>query len=214
MTVHTKTIYPTGTRDAASTRGRQPTVATDADTDADTDDDADADDEVILGATVPLATPASARRSDTRAALAANMIELFALAIFLVAPHMISARSDMYYDIVGDVLAGHDYYALLGVDASATVSEIRRAYHKISVQHHPDKQVADDSAADAEYFLLARAYSVLKDASARGDFDFLRVHGVPLMARMERQVVRTNIGKRTRMIRTDVSLSRFVAREM
>lgn len=194
MKPRTKTIYPTGNRDDASTRARQPTVATDAAAD-DTDDDDAKGEEVIFGAaaTLPLATPASARRSDTRAALAANMIELLALAIFcLLAPQRINARSDMYYDIVGDVLAGHDYYSLLGVDASATVSEIRRAYHKISVQHHPDKQVADssdDSAADAEYFLLARAYSVLKDASARGDFDFLRTHGVPLMARMERQVV-------------------------
>jgi preprotein translocase subunit Sec63 len=44
------------------------------------------------------------------------------------------ATSDAYFRIADDLLAGKDYYAILGVSDNATMSEIRRSYRKLSVK--------------------------------------------------------------------------------
>jgi molecular chaperone DnaJ len=60
-----------------------------------------------------------------------------------------------------------DYYEILGVSKSATADEIKRAYRKQAMQHHPDKHGGDDS----KFKELGEAYEVLKDPQKRSQYD-------------------------------------------
>ncbi|KAJ3191666.1 hypothetical protein HK101_007513 [Irineochytrium annulatum] len=68
-----------------------------------------------------------------------------------------------------------DYYKILGVDRGAGESEIKKAYRKLALQYHPDKQagLADDekAAADAKFKEIGEAYSVLSDPQKKNMFD-------------------------------------------
>lgn len=60
-----------------------------------------------------------------------------------------------------------DYYDILGVSKSATADEIKRAYRKAAMEHHPDKHGGDD----AKFKELGEAYEVLKDPQKRSSYD-------------------------------------------
>jgi molecular chaperone DnaJ len=61
-----------------------------------------------------------------------------------------------------------DLYALLGVARAASGAEIRRAYRKLALQHHPDRA----GPASAETFArIAEAYRMLSDPTARSAYD-------------------------------------------
>jgi len=65
-----------------------------------------------------------------------------------------------------------DYYEILGVDRKATTDEIKRAYRKLAMQHHPDR-VADGEkrAAEEKFKEISEAYAVLSDDKKRGLYD-------------------------------------------
>ena len=53
-----------------------------------------------------------------------------------------------------------DYYKLLNVTRSASSREIKRAYHKLAVEYHPDKNPDDRDAAEIKFKAVAQAYEV------------------------------------------------------
>jgi molecular chaperone DnaJ len=59
-----------------------------------------------------------------------------------------------------------DYYAILGVTNDATPEEIKRAYRKLAVQFHPDKNPGNDAAAE-QFKKIGAAYEVLSDPQKR-----------------------------------------------
>jgi molecular chaperone DnaJ len=67
-------------------------------------------------------------------------------------------------------MAKRDYYEILGVGRTATEAEIKKAYRKLAVQHHPDKN-PDDHTAEDKFKEAAEAYSVLSDAQKRAAYD-------------------------------------------
>ena len=67
------------------------------------------------------------------------------------------------------VFAGSDYYKILGVTKKATAAEIKRAYRKLSLKYHPDKNPAED--APAKFAEIATAYDVLSDSDKRQAYD-------------------------------------------
>lgn len=60
-----------------------------------------------------------------------------------------------------------DYYEILGVNKSATADEIKRAYRKLAMTHHPDKHGGDD----AKFKEIGEAYEALKDPQKRAGYD-------------------------------------------
>lgn len=64
-----------------------------------------------------------------------------------------------------------DYYKLLNVSRSATGREIKRAYHKLAVEYHPDKNPDDRENAEIKFKAVAQAYEVLSDDDLRRKYD-------------------------------------------
>jgi hypothetical protein len=69
-----------------------------------------------------------------------------------------------------------DYYNVLGVNADASAEDLRRAYYRLSRDHHPD--VSDDPAAARKFQALAEAYRALRDPEARRRYDEARNEAV------------------------------------
>ncbi len=62
-----------------------------------------------------------------------------------------------------------DYYEVLGVDRSATRDEIKRAYRRLALKYHPDRNKSPD--ATAKFREIAEAYAVLSDDMKRREYD-------------------------------------------
>jgi curved DNA-binding protein len=67
----------------------------------------------------------------------------------------------------------NDLYQTLGVDASATQDEIKSAYRKLAMKHHPDRMGGDDS----KFKEIQNAYGTLSDAQKKAEYDQMRMGG-------------------------------------
>lgn len=65
------------------------------------------------------------------------------------------------------------YYAVLGIPPTASREEIKKAYHRLALKYHPDRNNGDSAAAE-KFKEVAEAYSVLSDEGKRAAYD-LRV---------------------------------------
>lgn len=65
-----------------------------------------------------------------------------------------------------------DYYKVLGVNKAATSAEIKKAYHKLAMQYHPDK-TKGDRVAEEKFKEINEANKVLSDADKRKKYDRL-----------------------------------------
>lgn len=63
-----------------------------------------------------------------------------------------------------------DYYEVLGVSKNATADEIKKAYRKMAIKYHPDKNPGDKEAEE-KFKEAAEAYDVLSDADKRAKYD-------------------------------------------
>ncbi len=63
-----------------------------------------------------------------------------------------------------------DYYEILGVPKTATEDELKKAYRKLAMQHHPDRN-KDSPDAEAKFKEINEAYDVLKDKQKRAAYD-------------------------------------------
>jgi molecular chaperone DnaJ len=63
-----------------------------------------------------------------------------------------------------------DYYHTLGVDKSATPDDMKKAYRKLAMQYHPDKNPGDHKA-EAKFKEISEAYGVLSDEQKRAAYD-------------------------------------------
>jgi molecular chaperone DnaJ len=69
-------------------------------------------------------------------------------------------------------MAKRDYYDILGVPRNATEEDIKKAYRKLAMKHHPDRNQGDKAKASEEKFKEAKeAYEMLTDAQKRAAYD-------------------------------------------
>ena len=64
----------------------------------------------------------------------------------------------------------HDYYELLGVGRNADEAEIKKAYRKMAMKHHPDRN-PDDKASEEKFKEIQKAYAILSDKQKRAAYD-------------------------------------------
>ncbi len=67
-------------------------------------------------------------------------------------------------------MAKRDFYEILGVSKSADETAIKKAYRKIAMKYHPDRN-PDDKAAEEKFKEAAEAYEILSDADKRARYD-------------------------------------------
>lgn len=64
-----------------------------------------------------------------------------------------------------------DYYKILGVDKKASLAAIKKAYKKLALKYHPDKN--KESGSEEKFKEIAEAYEVLSDKDKRAKYDLL-----------------------------------------
>ncbi|MBU2915991.1 MULTISPECIES: molecular chaperone DnaJ [Reichenbachiella] len=67
-------------------------------------------------------------------------------------------------------MAKRDFYEILGLSKSATPEEIKKAYRKMAIKYHPDKN-PDDKEAEEKFKEAAEAYEILSDANKKQRYD-------------------------------------------
>lgn len=71
---------------------------------------------------------------------------------------------------IPSLVIGEDFYELLGISRDADDRTIRRAFKKLAIQLHPDKN-QDDPSAHEKFVRINRAYEILKDEELRKKYD-------------------------------------------
>jgi molecular chaperone DnaJ len=67
-------------------------------------------------------------------------------------------------------MAKQDYYEVLGIPKNASSAEIKKAYRKMAIKYHPDKN-PDDASAEEKFKIAAEAYEVLSDSNKKARYD-------------------------------------------
>ena len=67
-------------------------------------------------------------------------------------------------------MSKRDYYEILGIDKNASATEIKKAYRKMALKYHPDKN-PDDSTAESKFKEAAEAYEVLSNPDKKAKYD-------------------------------------------
>jgi molecular chaperone DnaJ len=67
-------------------------------------------------------------------------------------------------------MSDKDFYQILGVDRTASDAEIKKAYRKLAVKYHPDKN-PNDQSAEEKFKEISSAFDILKDPEKRAKYD-------------------------------------------
>ncbi|XP_075037453.1 dnaJ homolog subfamily B member 11 [Mixophyes fleayi] len=87
-----------------------------------------------------------------------------------IGPLSLSSIGFLVVYVLAMVTAGRDFYKILGVSRGVSVKEIKKAYRKLALQLHPDRN-PDDPQAQEKFQDLGAAYEVLSDEEKRKQYD-------------------------------------------
>ncbi len=68
-------------------------------------------------------------------------------------------------------MAEQDYYKILGVNRSASLEDIKKAYRKLALKYHPDKAKGNKQEAEEQFKKISEAYAVLSNPEKRKEYD-------------------------------------------
>ena len=68
-------------------------------------------------------------------------------------------------------MAKRDYYDVLGVSKSASADEIKKAYRRLAMKYHPDRNKGEDPESESKFKEAKEAYEVLRDGDKRAAYD-------------------------------------------
>lgn len=71
-----------------------------------------------------------------------------------------------------------DYYEVLGVDKNASLDEIKKAYRKLAIKYHPDKNPDNKKESEEKFKEISEAYEVLSDSDKKATYDRYGYEGV------------------------------------
>ncbi|MGV0952535.1 MAG: DnaJ domain-containing protein, partial [Azonexus sp.] len=80
-------------------------------------------------------------------------------------------------------MSKRDFYEILGVNRDASDDEIKKAYRKLAMKHHPDRNL-DNPAAEEKFKEAKEAYEILSDSQKRSAYDQFGHAGVDPQAGM------------------------------
>ncbi|XP_041071411.1 dnaJ homolog subfamily B member 9-like isoform X2 [Carcharodon carcharias] len=89
----------------------------------------------------------------------------------MAAAHSVFAFAVCFLMISEFILAKKDYYEILGVPKNSSDRQIKKAFHKLAMKYHPDKNKSPD--AEAKFREIAEAYEVLSDEKKRKEYDHI-----------------------------------------
>ncbi|WP_156509116.1 DnaJ domain-containing protein, partial [Oleiphilus sp. HI0132] len=67
-------------------------------------------------------------------------------------------------------MSKRDYYEVLGIERSADAKEVKKAYRRLAMKYHPDRN-PDDAQAEEKFKEATEAYEILSDEQKRGAYD-------------------------------------------
>jgi len=68
-------------------------------------------------------------------------------------------------------MAKRDYYEVLGVSKSASADEVKKAYRRLAMKYHPDRNKGEDADSESKFKEAKEAYEVLRDSDKRAAYD-------------------------------------------
>ena len=68
-------------------------------------------------------------------------------------------------------MSQRDYYEVLGVDKGADTKQIKKAYKRLAMKHHPDRNTDNKEAAEKKFKEIQKAYAILSDEQKRQAYD-------------------------------------------
>src|SRR5574343_2045091 len=80
-------------------------------------------------------------------------------------------------------MSKRDYYEILGVSKGASDDELKKAYRRLAMKYHPDRN-PDDKTAEAQFTEAKEAYEILSDGNKRAAYDQYGHAGVDPQAGM------------------------------
>ena len=119
----------------------------------------------------------------------------FVLNLIMIVFMMYSLVTMVYLVKDDSQIKSFDPFEILGIDSGATDKDIKRAYRKMSLQFHPDKNQGD-SVAESKFMMIAKAYEALTDEVAKENYE---KYGNP----DGRQALQLSIGLPTFLLNVD-----------
>ena len=73
---------------------------------------------------------------------------------------------------------GKNYYKILGVERNAPTDQIKKAYRKLAMKWHPDRNTENKEEAESKFKEIGEAYSILSDDKKRKQYDLMGSDGM------------------------------------